>query len=395
MLDLTKLKEGLTPSKKEEKEIERKVSIILKKIQKNLKEATIILGGSYAKGTWLKDKHDIDLFAQFKTEKNISNTLERGLKKTFKNLERIHGSRDYFHIQEKNLEIEIVPVLKIKNPEEAKNITDISPLHVHFVRIHTNEDLRNEIRLAKQFFTAQNLYGAETYIKGFSGYAVELLIIYYGSFFNLIKSMRTWETGDYLYFKKKEKLNPSKEGSLNFLDPVQEDRNAAAALSHEKFMKAKQAAEEFYKNPRKEMFKEKGVSKKEIFNYTIILEAIPVKGSKDVTRTKVLKVKERIEQELNQEGFTVKKAGWHWEEEKAYLYYECKEKLEGLKTVEGPPIIKKEHMEEFKKKHKSIFIKKGKIYAREKRKYKEVKLFLQRVLKEAEIKKRIKKISLI
>jgi len=47
----------------------------------------------------------------------------------------------------------------------------------------------DEIRIAKAFCYANNCYGAESYISGFSGYALELLVYHYKSFLKFIKSM--------------------------------------------------------------------------------------------------------------------------------------------------------------------------------------------------------------
>src|SRR3989344_5865150 len=101
-----------------------------------------------------------------------------------KNAVRIHGSRDYFVVKENNnFEFEIIPTLKIKKPSEAKNIIDLSYFHVNYVRNKLkNKKLADEIKLAKAFIHYSDCYGAESYINGFSGYAVELLVIYYGSF---------------------------------------------------------------------------------------------------------------------------------------------------------------------------------------------------------------------
>ena len=47
----------------------------------------------------------------------------------------------------------------------------------------------DEIRLAKAFCHANGCYGAESYIKGFSGYALELLVYHYGSFQKFVKAI--------------------------------------------------------------------------------------------------------------------------------------------------------------------------------------------------------------
>ena len=124
----------IKPNKQEEKQVSDRINSFIKKLNKNLKNAKAVLGGSGAKNTWLKDAHDADIFVLFNHEKqNISNILEKVLKKTFKKFDRLHGSRDYFQIKEKDFTFEIVPIVKISKAEQALNITDISPLHAKWV----------------------------------------------------------------------------------------------------------------------------------------------------------------------------------------------------------------------------------------------------------------------
>ena len=59
----------IKPTEKEEAEVKKKVDDILDKINKNLKDAKAILGGSGEKGTWLKDAHDADIFMLFDYKK--------------------------------------------------------------------------------------------------------------------------------------------------------------------------------------------------------------------------------------------------------------------------------------------------------------------------------------
>src|SRR3989338_3799154 len=162
--------EGIQPGTKFEREMFGRLNEIIKKINQGQKSIKAILGGSGAKGTWLKS-FDADIFVLFDYGKfkdkssELSDVLERILRKRFKNIIRLHGSRDYFQIRQGNFTFEIVPILKIQKAEQAKNITDASPLHFKWVAKH--KKLVNEMKLTKQFCKAQNVYGAESYIKGF------------------------------------------------------------------------------------------------------------------------------------------------------------------------------------------------------------------------------------
>ena len=140
MMELLKhvLKE-IKPSKEEINDVQRKINEFISKINKGLKEAKAVLGGSGAKGTWLSRQHDADIFVQYDYKKykdksdRLSDMLEKTLKKKFGKVKRLHGSRDYFQIEQKGFTFEIVPILKINKSEEAVNITDVSPLHARWV----------------------------------------------------------------------------------------------------------------------------------------------------------------------------------------------------------------------------------------------------------------------
>jgi tRNA nucleotidyltransferase (CCA-adding enzyme) len=165
---------------------------LIKELKKQKLEAHV--GGSLAKRTIIKSQKipDIDIFVVFKDEKEIKN-LGKILKKikTDGKIKEIHGSRDYFQIIKKEVILELIPIIKTKNPALAKNVTDVSLSHVKYVskKLKENPDLDNEIKLTKSFVKAQNCYGAEGYIQGFSGYSLELLVIHFGSFLKFLKNL--------------------------------------------------------------------------------------------------------------------------------------------------------------------------------------------------------------
>ncbi len=192
-LDFLIDKEGLKILKKETKDI---VSKIRDSIKKNRVKADIFVGGSFAKGTLVKNKkYEIDIFVRFdKKYENISKLLEKIVRNVArelkKDVKKIHGSRDYFQLDYNDMILfEVIPVLKIKSPREAQNVTDLSYFHVNYVKRNLSRKIAKEIALAKSFAKANNVYGAESYIQGLSGYAIECLIIYYKSFKNMAKAL--------------------------------------------------------------------------------------------------------------------------------------------------------------------------------------------------------------
>ncbi|HLC85754.1 MAG TPA: CCA tRNA nucleotidyltransferase [Candidatus Nanoarchaeia archaeon] len=381
----------IKPAENEERDISTKVSKFLKILNKNLSEGKAIVGGSFAKGTWLKGQHDIDLFALFSSEEKISDKLEKAVKKSFKKYERIHGSRDYFIVDFENLSFEIIPVLKIKNATEAKNITDISPLHVKWMNNNLNEKLKDEVRIAKQFCKANKVYGAETYIKGLHGYALEILVYNYRSFMNLTKNAAKWKPNMLIHFGKNE-FYSQQEFPLVLIDPVNPKRNATASLSREKFYQFVSACKQFNKTKPLKMFEGKRIDKKK---YNLILEIKPLEGSNDVAGTKILKVFENIISKLNNEGFKVKSKDWEFGE-KSYLYFSLKNNsISKYKKHYGPPVKFKEDLENFKKKYGKYKVENGRVYVMLKRKHTKAKDYAKELLKEKYIRERAKNIKIL
>ncbi len=403
----------IKPTEKEEKDVYDKVMVVLNKINKSLKNAKAILGGSGVKGTWLKKANDADIFVKFNYAKykdksqEISGILEKILKNKKLKIARLHGSRDYFQIKQKDFTFEIIPILDIKKAEQAKNITDVSPLHAGWVN-KKGKRFKDDIRLLKQFCKSAGVYGAESYIHGFSGYICEILTIYHKGFINTIKNAAKW--GDKViideegYWKGKNilmELNKSKIISpLIIIDPVQKDRNAAAAISEEKFRKFKETAKKFLNNPSESFFEIKKVNKdvlkkKAGKNELILLDIKPQRGKEDVVGCKLTKALEYITKKLEESDFTILHSGLEWDKkEKAFFY--CilkKEKLSKFIENKGPPLENKIHVQNFKKKHKKTFIQGNRIYTKTRRRFNEPKELINSLRKEDYLKEKINKLG--
>jgi len=386
---LNQVLKEIKPSKEEQEAVNKIVKEVLSKIK--IKGAKAVLGGSGAKGTWLKNSYDIDIYVKFNynnfKEKNISSILELNLKKSF-NIEKLHGSRDYFQVKKQRFTIEIVPILEIKKADQAKNITDISQLHVEWVRNNSSEILRDNIRLAKAFCKAQDCYGAESYIKGFSGYSLEILTIKYKSFNNLIKNIVKWKQKEIIGNKElAKKLNISKKQSpLILIDPVQDSRNATAALSEDKYNILKEAARKFLKNPNKLFFEKKKFNieeLKKISKKIIILDVVPLRKKEDVAGAKLVKCLEYIKKQLEFNDFKVKDHGFNWDKEAIFYFIMEKDNLEKTKKHYGPPIKETLRLESFKEKWKGhkFFKEKNKVYTMVKRRFTRSRDFLKDFIK--------------
>ncbi|MFH1591712.1 MAG: nucleotidyltransferase domain-containing protein [archaeon] len=367
-------------------------------------KATAITGGSVAKGTFLADDHDIDIFVCFDPAYGTEDISEL-LGKAISSLKpmRVHGSRDYFQIDGDYM-IEIVPVINITRPEDALNVTDMSPLHVDWVRRHLKErpGLAVEIRLAKQFCKAQGVYGAESFIKGFSGHVLDILIVHYGGFIPLLEAVAGWggkqviDIADAHKGKALEALNEAKlSGPLVVIDPVLSDRNAAAALSREKVERFRECAAAFLKKPAEPFFEKRPLSIDEVKaahkgKRVLTLVVVPTKGKVDVVGSKILKILEHVERQLKANDFIPEDLGWEWDKRGDALLYVVvpQGKLSEEKIVDGPPTDQKEHIAQFSKKHDDVYSKDGRFYARIPRKFRDPITFIESVVTDSYVKPR-------
>lgn len=390
------------------KRVETGIKEVLTTIRDQLKkhhiDAEVMLGGSAAKGTFIKNDFDCDVFVRFHysyVSENISEILEKILK-PFKPA-RVHGSRNYFQFTFKKIPFEIIPVLKVNDPKKAVNVTDMSPLHVAWVKKHMTPELRREIILAKLFCKAQGLYGAESYINGFSGHVLDILIIYYGSFLKLLKANQNWKLRQVIDVEKHNtasQLNASKIAPLIVIDPMQPERNAAAALSEEKFTSFKKVSSAFLKRPSLEFFipQHFDVSKlkKEAGkNSFFVFDVIGFSGKEDVIGAKILKVFEHFNKHLRLHQFTILVSGWEFDKkQKAKMWFSIRKEARS-KTIEqrGPPLTTKIGCEQFRKKHKNVFVKGKYLYAVVPRPYLTVQSLFDDLIKDEFSRERVKKVK--
>jgi tRNA nucleotidyltransferase (CCA-adding enzyme) len=402
--------EDITPDSSAVKVVDdflKQLNLALKKKKLN---ATAVLGGSFAKGTRLRGDHDVDIFVRFNLKydsEKLSDLLEPVLKQW--KPDRIHGSRDYFQIKN-GMKLEIVPVLAIKKPKEAKNVTDFSPWHVSWTN-KAGKKLKEEIMLAKKFMKAQKVYGAESYIKGFSGHVVDILVIHYGGFLKFLKAASSWKLAKKTKDGEEEKqvvdhyntykgrallmLNKSKlQSPLVLIDPVQPERNAAAALDAERYKKLIIAAKKFLKRPSKEFFVDKKLSFAKLAKkgHLVKIFAYSLPGSEDVSGTKLLKAFEFFRQKLIDAEFKLAIANWGWnKKDLAIFWFVAKQKqLPELELRQGPPASKTSFAADFKKKYKKVFASKEKLFAKVPRKYRTPESLLAVLLKDNYLKDKFK-----
>ncbi|MBS3163629.1 nucleotidyltransferase domain-containing protein [Candidatus Woesearchaeota archaeon] len=386
------------PTQKEEQKSKEIVSKFLDRLNNKLIAAEAIVGGSFAKDTWLKGDHDIDIYTIFSRRYDpakISEILEKLLRKEFLFIKKINGSRDYFQIKFRGYLFEVIPVLKIDNPNEAENIMDISQMHVSWVKENIN-GLNSDVRKLKLFMKANNCYGAESYIRGFSGYVSEILVIYYGSFGNVLKNAILWREFEIVDTKNRKilikNMDKSKISPLIVIDPVQKERNAAAALSKEKFDLFIKKAREYIKKPSIKFFSRTFVVPED----ATVLKVKPLVGRTDVIGAKLLKAYEYIRDKLDEE-FGISDSSWNWDGKAVFWYTTKTKELAEYTKHYGPPVEDETNLEKFKEKWEGykLFMENDKVYINIKRKHTKLKPYLNYLVKNDDLKDKIKSIKIV
>ena len=110
--------------------------------------------------------------------------------------------------------------------------------------------MKNEVRILKTFLQSNGIYGAEIAKQGFSGYVSEVLIINYKSFENVIKSISKIKENEVI-----GKTTKKFDTSIVIIDPIDKNRNLAAAISNENIGKFILASRAFKEKPSLEFFK--------------------------------------------------------------------------------------------------------------------------------------------
>ncbi|MFQ6020469.1 MAG: CCA tRNA nucleotidyltransferase [Candidatus Aenigmatarchaeota archaeon] len=254
--------EKIRPSKEEKNKMKNFAERVLKISKIILKEsAKPLLCGSVAKGTWISNKNELDLFLLFSPATSRKDLEKKGLDFAKNIIKKLKGKYEIAYAEHPYLrgwvgkyQIDIVPCYSIEDPEKIKSAVDRTPHHVKYVI----NNLKNpdEVMLLKQFCEANECYGADVKTQGFSGYLCELLIIYYKSFENCIKKASKWRAGTLITFDKIDKEFALKKfrTPLITIDPVDKNRNVAAAVSIETFYRFVKACNDFLKNKKMKFF---------------------------------------------------------------------------------------------------------------------------------------------
>jgi tRNA nucleotidyltransferase (CCA-adding enzyme) len=193
-----------------------------------------IVAGSAARGTFLADRLDIDLFLLFPPGLPKERLREEGLalgRAVLSDPQTRYAEHPYLRGEFRGFHVDAVPGFAVSDPSAPLSPVDRTPFHQAYLAHRETPELVAQVRLAKQFLRALGIYGSEAKTEGFSGYLTELLVLRFGSLRGWLTAARGWRLPVRLSDPGKEPPRLPAEVALILADPVDPHRNVASALS--------------------------------------------------------------------------------------------------------------------------------------------------------------------
>ncbi|MCX6815835.1 MAG: CCA tRNA nucleotidyltransferase [Candidatus Aenigmarchaeota archaeon] len=390
----------IKPAKKEEENIRDFVSDLLR-VAKTVSGLDSLVVGSIGKLTWLSGDHDIDIFLLFPKDFPRDDLEKKGLEfgenivKQMKGKSKVkYAEHPYTHAIIKNYDVDIVPCYRIEKGDKIQSAVDRSPLHLQYVVDHLTPRMQDETRLLKQFCKGIGVYGSDAKHLGFSGYICELLILYYQSFSAVINAAGKWQAPqviDILGYADKTKFP---DQALIIVDPVDKNRNAAAVVSAENFVKFVSASKKFSEKPSTNFFKAQlsqalnAKQAKYLMNRGTKFLAIKMNAPDvidDVLYPQLRKALKRIGNLIHHNEFSALRS-YEFVSDKCYLIFELEIfSLPPVNNMIGPPLFSKQHTQEFLSKYRGknfLYLSENRWVAEVKREYRTTEELIEKFIRQ-------------
>lgn len=350
---ISKISKSVIPSEtivKSKKQIaELAFNLVEKEIKKFPEVTGLEFGGSYAKGTWLSKDADVDIFIRFK-KLTPEEKFEKISKKIgFESMKKYspyvrYSEHPYVEARIKNTKINVVPFYDVKIGE-WKSSADRSPFHTKFMEKSLTLKMRNEVRILKTFLQSNRIYGAEIAKQGFSGYVSEVLVLNFGSFENIIKSISGIKENQVI-----GKASKKFKTSIVIVDPIDKNRNLAAAISDASIGKFILVSRAFKEKPALGFFKNKKstISKKHWEKLLVIRFDFKVR-SPDIIWGQIKRATSSLSTQLELGGFNVLRSKPYTDQQKeVYLFFLLESaKISEIYTKNGPEFFRESSSKSF------------------------------------------------
>ena len=369
---LEKVLGKITPSENEIR-AEKKMSeeIVQKLKAAKGKHIDVLVCGSIARNTHLRGDRDIDIFVMFPSHIPVKEFEREGLRlgiMVFRGhkWEKAYSQHPYIRGNIRGFAVEIVPSYKVERAEMLQSAVDRSPFHNAYLLSKMTKKQQGEVRLMKQFLKGIKAYGAELKVSSVPGYVTELLIVKYGNFLDAISAISKWKEREVVdiegHLKEEEALKKF-DTPLVVVDPVDRNRNVAAALSLNQYSRIIAAARAFLRKPSENFFYPKKSKVLETAKVKKLVEkeglivvgmGFPKNELADVLWGQIRRLAKKIIGALQQKDFKVlRSAEWSDESNEIVFVFDLEaNELEKVQKRIGPSVTNEKHSEEFLKTHR-------------------------------------------
>jgi tRNA nucleotidyltransferase (CCA-adding enzyme) len=278
----------------------------------------IVVAGSAARGTFLKDRLDIDLFFLYPPTLGRADLEKEGLALAAAVLEKgetRYAEHPYLRGEFEGFPVDAVPGFAVTDPSHPLSAVDRTPFHQAFLKERQTPEMVADVRLLKQFLRAHRLYGSEARTGGFSGYVVELLVLRFGSFHEAITEASRWRIPTRLLWAANSAPRVPEDVALVMDDPVDPNRNVATALSRRNLAAFILSSQAFLERPSEDAFDvhplpglplEDALRRVELRGTHVAAVTLPRPGVvDDVLYPQIRKAERAISEEAQRLGFEV------------------------------------------------------------------------------------------
>lgn len=357
---IQKVAESSVPSKPKQSKLEK----ISKEIQReiaNFKDkriSRVLVGGSFAKGTWLENDTDIDFFVMIEPHVERTEFEELGKSvglfalKKYKPYLR-YSEHPYVEGKVDGTRINIVPCYRVEK-NKWKSAADRSPFHTDFMQANLDENKKSQVRVLKKFLKAAGIYGSQIAVSGFSGYVTEVLILKFGSFARVLQIFSELKPKQIISLDQPtEKIVEKFTSPIIIIDPIDSNRNLGAAISADCVAKFVLASRLFLKNPSIEfMTKNHRLNPdivKQVESNLLIIEFNIQKRSPDILWGQLKRKLTSISKMLSNSKFEIIKKYCYTDEEKhaVFIFMIEFENLPKISVNKGPEVYLKSETDSY------------------------------------------------